>query len=74
MAPRLQAGWEVYEGMTRAVEARSVASQVQGCGPSLPIQRAYLGATDHPIAEIRIKMLEINGNWRYIEVGRHWAQ
>jgi hypothetical protein len=60
--------------MTRAVEARSVASQMQGCGPSLPVQRACLGATDRPIAEARIKMLEINGNWLYIEVGRHWPQ
>jgi hypothetical protein len=58
--------------MTRAVEARAVASQVQGRGPSLQVQRTHLGATDRPIVEACIKMLEINRNWRYIEVGRHW--
>jgi hypothetical protein len=58
--------------MMRAVEVMSVAGQVQGRGPSLAVQRAHLGATDRPIVEARIKMLEINRNWLYIEVGPHW--
>ena len=55
--------------MTPTVEARSVASRVQRRGPLLAVRRAHLGATDRPIVEARIKMLEIKGNRLYIEDG-----